>query len=144
MRVSAPPATLHVRRKEFFGRLREAIALKDQRARKQGKRFTRAELARRLDVGAGSVSEWFTQGHLPSGEAMLQLPTILACDGHWLLTGEGTPNQRSMPAAAARTLGARLALGEVEASVNEASTQLQDALRGLFVKWGQGSAKNGR
>jgi transcriptional regulator with XRE-family HTH domain len=88
---SEPPMT-PVRRKAvelsaFFERLRRAL---DDRAMSQ------ADLARELNVGVATVSEWFTRGRVPNGDVMLRLPGALRVNGHWLLTGEG-PSERETP-----------------------------------------------
>lgn len=64
----------------FFERLRQVL---DDRGMSQ------ADLARELNVGVATVSEWFTRGRVPNGDVMLRLPAALRVDGHWLLTGEG-------------------------------------------------------
>lgn len=47
-------------------------------------------LADRLDrnVAPILVSRW-CRGSIPTGEYLLQLPDVLKCNGHWLLTGRG-------------------------------------------------------
>src|SRR4051794_32143851 len=83
------PAMTPVRRKAvelsaFFERLRQVL---DDRGMSQ------ADLARELNVGVATVSEWFTRGRVPNGDVMLRLPGALRVNGHWLLTGEG-PSER--------------------------------------------------
>lgn len=49
---------------------------------------------RRVGVTTGPVSEWFALLRMPRGEYLLRFPAVLKCDGHWLLTGEGSARQR--------------------------------------------------
>jgi transcriptional regulator with XRE-family HTH domain len=70
----------------FFERLRQVL---------DDRRMSQADLARELNVGVATVSEWFTRGRVPNGDVMLRLPAALRVDGHWLLTGEG-PREREL------------------------------------------------
>lgn len=58
-------------------------------------------LARRLGIREPTVSEWFSKSSYPSGKIMVKLPGVLQADGHWLLTGEGSPAGRQMTVAEA-------------------------------------------
>lgn len=51
--------------------------------------LTQTKLADTLDVRESTVSTWMTQGSLPNGQLMAQLPGALGVSGHWLLTGQG-------------------------------------------------------
>jgi transcriptional regulator with XRE-family HTH domain len=52
--------------------------------------LNRAELARRVHLSAASVSEWWTKDAQPSSNTMQRMPRALHCNGHWLITGEGS------------------------------------------------------
>lgn len=54
--------------------------------------MTQTELARQVGTGHARVNRWINQGVMPEGKSLVLLPKILQCDGHWLLTGEGSPN----------------------------------------------------
>jgi transcriptional regulator with XRE-family HTH domain len=96
----------------FFERLRQVL---DDRGMSQ------ADLARELNVGVATVSEWFTRGRVPNGDVMLRLPAALAVDGHWLLTGEG-PRDRAPDAAGDPYLhGAADAVQRMQRAMDEIS-----------------------
>lgn len=93
----------------FLTRLQEALILRGIR---------KGELARLLDVSPGTVSEWFTQGLLPTSETMLQLPSALRVDGHWLLTGQGTADTVERAPNEFVNQGARLAMLELHQTID--------------------------
>jgi transcriptional regulator with XRE-family HTH domain len=60
--------------------------------------ITQSRLAGELGVRAATVSDWLTRKSIPGGEVMMRLPEILQVDGHWLLTGHGSPVLREADA----------------------------------------------
>lgn len=74
--------------------------------------MSQADLARALDVGEATVSEWFTRGRVPQGDVFLRLPGVLRMNGHWLLTGDG-PEELSDPEGDAYRTGVRTILEEL-------------------------------
>lgn len=48
------------------------------------------QVATALGLNQRSVSEWTTGRTSPGAEFLAQLPALLECNGHWLLTGEGS------------------------------------------------------
>jgi hypothetical protein len=84
----------------FGGRLKKALADagRDQRwlaqnlVPKKGRR-----------VRDATVSAWVTDAALPEGDYMVQLPKLLGCNMHWLITGEGE-NKIVEPGEAERRL----------------------------------------
>ena len=99
----------------FFDRLR--LVLNDRG-------MSQAELARQLEVGDATVSEWFTRGRAPQGDVLLRLPRLLAVNGHWLLTGDGprdpTPSREGDPYSE----GFREALGQIRGHLDELEGRL--------------------
>lgn len=41
--------------------------------------------------GQTQVSRWETGTEIPKGETLMKIRSLVECDGHWLLTGEGDP-----------------------------------------------------
>ena len=58
--------------------------------------MTQSELARRIGVRQATISQWFSENSpaQPKAEQMVKLPHALEVNGHWLLTGEGTMDDR--------------------------------------------------
>lgn len=52
--------------------------------------LSRNRVAQLVEVGSGTISEWFTKGSVPSGDILSRFTEKLGINGHWLLTGEGT------------------------------------------------------
>lgn len=52
-------------------------------------------LAKKLGTTPSTVNAWISLKNqaLPEGKLMIKLPKVLACSGHWLLTGEGHMDQ---------------------------------------------------
>lgn len=74
--------------------------------------------AEKLGVSEGQLSKWVNDKFPPQGRYMLQLPSLLGVNGHWLLTGEGEP--RSLPAGEAEErlgLIREIATGEATAEL---------------------------
>lgn len=69
-----------------------------------------SELARRIGVNHASVSGWMSGRFTPQLFAVLELPKALQCDGHWLLTGEGTPDKKPVAPAEEQAQGEIAAL----------------------------------
>jgi hypothetical protein len=103
----------------FLDRLRELLEDRD---------MTQSELARGLEVGEATVSEWFTRGRVPQGDVFLRLPWLLRVNGHWLLTGEG-PRDLAVGVADPYQRGAQDVLAEVV-----------ECLRGLEGRFGGSAA----
>lgn len=96
-------------RREFLRRLRLAL---DQSGISQN------ELARRTGQSSQGISDWFSKGALPGGEALIRLPQALGVSGHWLITGEGSMvpgTDRGMERAFG--MGALAALEDVRSAV---------------------------
>jgi transcriptional regulator with XRE-family HTH domain len=113
--VPPEPTVSPVRRKAvelsaFFERLRQVL---DDRAMSQ------ADLARELNVGVATVSEWFTRGRVPNGDVMLRLPAALRVNGHWLLTGEGPRERDATPGGDPYRRGAEDALARMAKALDE-------------------------
>lgn len=89
----------------FLARLRRGLEKRE---------MSQADLARALDVGEATVSEWFTRGRVPQGDVFLRLPGVLGVNGHWLLTGDG-PEEPADPGGDAYRAGATAVLDELEA-----------------------------
>lgn len=72
---------------EFRDRLRRALSLRG---------MTQSELARTIGVRQATISQWFSSESpaQPKAEQMIKLPGALGVNGHWLLTGEGTMDDR--------------------------------------------------
>ena len=72
---------------EFRDRLRRAL-------NRRG--MTQSELARKIGVRQATISQWFSNDNpaQPKAEQMIKLPAALEVNGHWLLTGEGTLDDR--------------------------------------------------
>lgn len=85
--------------------------------------YDQKQVAERLGVSEGQVSRWANDKDYPGGRYLLQLPGLLAVDGHWLLTGDGQPRRRepSEDSARLRMIG-RIATDEFSA----------DALAGMI------------
>lgn len=96
----------------FFERLRQCL---DARG------MTQADLARELGVGVATVSEWFTRGRVPNGDAVLRLPHTLAVNGHWLLTGEGPRDIKRRRGGDPYLRGAQDALSHLSHCLEEAA-----------------------
>jgi hypothetical protein len=86
--------------KNFGSRLREALADagRDQKWLADNLKPTKGKRVR-----DATVSAWVTGASLPEGDYMVQLPKLLNCNGHWLMTGEG-PKQVIEPGAAEKRL----------------------------------------
>lgn len=126
VRTAVPPSerTLTpVRRKAvelsaFFERLRRVL---DDRAMSQ------ADLARELNVGVATVSEWFTRGRVPNGDVMLRLPGALRVNGHWLLTGEGPSEHDPAGGADPYRAGAEDALARMARALEDVARRFGHA-----------------
>ena len=94
----------------FFERLRQVL---DDRGMSQ------ADLARELNVGVATVSEWFTRGRVPNGDVMLRLPGALRVNGHWLLTGQGPREYEAEPGGDPYLRGAGDAIQRLSAALDE-------------------------
>ena len=94
----------------FLARLRRGLEKRE---------MTQADLARALDVGEATVSEWFTRGRVPQGDVFLRLPGVLGVNGHWLLTGDGPEELQDSDGSAYRA-GAMAVLDELQAFQKEA------------------------
>lgn len=73
----------------------ETLGDRIKRARERAG-LTQADLARRVGSKSGrsgTVSDW-ERGKYPGAETLAELPGVLGCDGHWLLTGEGAMVRR--------------------------------------------------
>lgn len=55
---------------------------------------SREELAAKLGTASTRFPEWTHRRRRPSLKYMLQFPGVLGVDGHWLLTGEGSPEPK--------------------------------------------------
>jgi len=71
----------------FRHRLRQALTVRG---------ITQSELARRVEVRQATISQWFSSDApaQPKAEQLIKLPRALEVNGHWLLTGEGTMDDR--------------------------------------------------
>lgn len=121
--VLPDPTASPVRRKAvelsaFFERLRQVL---DDRAMSQ------ADLARELNVGVATVSEWFTRGRVPNGDVMLRLPSALRVNGHWLLTGEGPRERDASPGVDPYRRGAEEALARMARALEEVARRFGPA-----------------
>jgi transcriptional regulator with XRE-family HTH domain len=102
----------------FFERLRQVLA---------DRGLSQADLARELNVGVATVSEWFTRGRVPNGDVMLRLPGALRVNGHWLLTGEGPREHETTPHGDPYQRGAQDALSRVSDALDEARRRFAPA-----------------
>jgi transcriptional regulator with XRE-family HTH domain len=117
------PTVSPVRRKAvelsaFFERLRQGL---DERGMSQ------ADLARELNVGVATVSEWFTRGRVPNGDVMLRLPGALRVNGHWLLTGEGPSHREASLGGDPYRSGAEDALARMSKALDEVARRFGTA-----------------
>ena len=72
---------------EFRNRLRRALSLRG---------MTQSQLAKTIGVRQATVSQWFNgeSPAQPRAEQIIKLPEALSINGHWLLTGEGTMDDK--------------------------------------------------
>jgi HTH-type transcriptional regulator, cell division transcriptional repressor len=101
--------------------------------------ITQSRLAQELDVRPATVSDWLTRKSIPGGEAMMRLPAILHVDGHWLLTGEGSPvREQGGETAVAGGERQRLAtLLELALDIVEPGRRPEEAVRVTRVRKGR-------
>jgi hypothetical protein len=92
--VFAPPWRALEEEQSFGWRLRQALE-------RIGK--TQDWLHETYGWRRATVSGWINGKSLPEGRYMIQLPKILRCNGHWLLTGDG-PMDYTPPGEDARKL----------------------------------------
>jgi transcriptional regulator with XRE-family HTH domain len=55
---------------EISNQLREGLRRKDEKARQQGKRYTRSDAARELDVSRSSLQFYLAGEHMPSSDVL--------------------------------------------------------------------------
>lgn len=55
------------------------------------------DIAKRLDVSRGTVSQWVNGIAEPSGANVSQLAAILRCNVSWLMLGKGSPDKNPEP-----------------------------------------------
>lgn len=91
-------------------------------------RMRPADLARALDIGAATISEWFGKGSLPSAAVLQRLPGALGVSGHWLLTGTGPLQPDSEESAQAKLEAIRRIIETTEA--DESTSQNLERLVG--------------
>ena len=68
----------------FQDRLTEQMAAVDIKA---------VEIARKLKISKGTVSQWCTGLNKPRGENAVKLAKALRCNVSWLMEGKGSPNK---------------------------------------------------
>ena len=68
----------------FQDRLSEQMAAADIKA---------VEIARKLKISKGTVSQWCTGLNKPRGENAVKLAKALRCNVSWLMEGKGSPNK---------------------------------------------------
>ena len=103
-------------RKDFCQRIRWIMA--------QHPEIPQAEWARRLGVYSSTIGDILNKQRLPNGEILLKMAGVFDVDGHWLITGEGTPSPKSGGAERAFKVGGSTAL-----------TSALEALEALRVEW---------
>lgn len=86
--------------------------------------LSQSKLAERLGMKQNTLSDWFNPriSSLPGGMAMVKLPDILRCSGHWLLTGQGPiePPHLSKKEQHMRSEGALEVIADVRRTIEEA------------------------
>jgi len=76
--------------------------------------LNQSAVADALGLGSGSrVSDWETGKTSPPARKLMAMPSLFACSGHWLLTGEGPMTGPSNEDALRLTVIRRIAAGEV-------------------------------
>jgi transcriptional regulator with XRE-family HTH domain len=82
--------------------------------REQG--VTQADLVRATGATSPTVTDWFNKGAVPDAATLARVARHLRLNGHWLLTGEGSPlapGEGETQTDVAFALGARTVLTEL-------------------------------
>lgn len=74
--------------KDLANRIEKALALAT---------MSRTLLAEVMGVDYTLLSKWARGHHMPTAENLALLASATNVDGHWLLTGEGSPTGRTKP-----------------------------------------------
>jgi hypothetical protein len=99
----------------FIGRMKQRLDTLE---------LTYTEFGRLLSCDHAAVSGWMALKYTPKLAYVMQMPAILGCNGHWLLTGEGamTVEGDAEPLDSGFYRGADLVINDVE----DALTQIKD------------------
>lgn len=81
--------------------------------------MSQTELARKLGLNHGTLSGWMLLKYMPQFSVLPHIGKALRCDTHWLLTGEGKPDQRELTEAEGQLEGEIRALQHLEHYLNE-------------------------
>lgn len=112
---------------QFGMRLREAVEQSEK---------TREGICTELGTYPSQLSRWENGRELPGGAYLMRLPGVLRCDGHYLLTGEGSVRKRSPNDVQTRLDLVRLVLGGETSNVTARNMlrQIRDRRAKLMQK----------